>query len=156
MQSGRGVAGGPGGIGMSRMRLLAMVAGLGAVWGAGAPVHAAGAAPPPAGATDGHPSNWKTIEDYCVGCHNATDWAGKVAFDTMSADEMAEQLSIILPERRDYETVAGLVIDRMQHLPATGEKVDAFGWRFEVVDLDGRRIDKVLATRAPHDLDDSG
>ncbi len=74
----------------------------------------------------------------------------------MSADEMAEQLGIILPERRDYETVAGLVIDRMQHLPVTGEKVDAFGWRFEVVDLDGRRIDKVLATRAPHDLDDSG
>jgi len=74
----------------------------------------------------------------------------------MSADEMAEQLGIILPERRDYETVAGLVIDRMQHLPVTGEKVDAFGWRFEVVDLDGRRIDKVLATRAPHDLDDTG
>ena len=31
--------------------------------------------------------------------------------------------------------------------PATGEHVDALGWRFEVVDLDGRRIDKVLATR---------
>lgn len=74
----------------------------------------------------------------------------------MSADEMAEQLGIVLPERRDYETVAGLVIDRMQHLPVTGEKVDAFGWRFEVVDLDGRRIDKVLATRSPHDLDDTG
>jgi putative hemolysin len=65
----------------------------------------------------------------------------------MPADEMAEQLGIVLPEHRSYETVAGLVIGELQHLPATGEAVDALGWRFEVVDLDGRRIDKVLATR---------
>lgn len=65
----------------------------------------------------------------------------------MPADEMAEQLGIVLPERRDYETVAGLVIGELQHLPGTGEAVETLGWRFEVVDLDGRRIDKVLATR---------
>jgi putative hemolysin len=65
----------------------------------------------------------------------------------MSADDMADQLGIVLPERRDYETAAGLVINRLQHLPVTGERVDAYGWRFEVVDLDGRRIDKILATR---------
>jgi putative hemolysin len=64
----------------------------------------------------------------------------------MPADEMAEQLGIVLPEYRDYETVAGLVIGELQHLPATGESVQTLGWRFEVVDLDGRRIDKVLAT----------
>ncbi len=65
----------------------------------------------------------------------------------MPADEMADQLGIALPERRDYETVAGLVIGELQHLPGTGEAVEALGWRFEVVDLDGRRIDKVLASR---------
>ena len=65
----------------------------------------------------------------------------------MPADEMAEQLGIALPERRDYETVAGLVIGELQHLPSTGEAVETLGWRFEVVDLDGRRIDKVLASR---------
>ena len=65
----------------------------------------------------------------------------------MPADEMADQLGIALPERRDYETVAGLVIGELQHLPDTGEAVETLGWRFEVVDLDGRRIDKVLATR---------
>jgi putative hemolysin len=65
----------------------------------------------------------------------------------MPADEMADQLGITLPERRDYETVAGLVIGELQHLPGTGEAVEALGWRFEVVDLDGRRIDKVLANR---------
>ena len=74
----------------------------------------------------------------------------------MSVDDLAEQLGVILPERRDYETVAGLVINRLQHLPVTGEKVEAFGWRFEVVDLDGRRIDKVLASRIPEADDDTG
>jgi putative hemolysin len=67
----------------------------------------------------------------------------------MQADEMRDHLGIDLPENRDYETVAGYVLSHMHHLPATGESVDAQGWRFEVVDLDGRRIDKVLATRLP-------
>jgi putative hemolysin len=65
----------------------------------------------------------------------------------MPADEMADQLGIVLPESRDYETVAGLVIGQLQHLPETGEAVETLGWRFEVVDLDGRRIDKILARR---------
>jgi putative hemolysin len=63
----------------------------------------------------------------------------------MPVDEMAETLGVILPESRSYHTVGGLVISEIQHLPNTGEHVDALGWRFEVVDLDGRRIDKVLA-----------
>jgi putative hemolysin len=67
----------------------------------------------------------------------------------MQADEMADYLGIDLPPNRDYETVAGYVLAHMHHLPATGEWVDAQGWRFEVVDLDGRRIDKVLASRLP-------
>ena len=60
---------------------------------------------------------------------------------------MADQLGIALPERRDYETVAGLVIGELQHLPNAGEAVETLGWRFKVIDLDGRRIDKVLASR---------
>ncbi len=67
----------------------------------------------------------------------------------MPADEMAEQIGITLPENRDYETVAGFVLSHLHHLPTTGEWVNAIGWRFEVVDLDGRRIDKVLASRLP-------
>jgi putative hemolysin len=65
----------------------------------------------------------------------------------MPADEMADQLGITLPANRDYETVAGLVLNELHHLPETGEAVEAIGWRFEVVDMDGRRIDKVLASR---------
>jgi Hemolysins and related proteins containing CBS domains len=67
----------------------------------------------------------------------------------MPADEMRDQLHIELPENRDYETVAGFILSHLHHLPATGETVDVQGWRFEVVDLDGRRIDKVLASRLP-------
>jgi putative hemolysin len=65
----------------------------------------------------------------------------------MPADEMAEQLGIVLPPRRDYHTVAGFLLSEMRRLPSVGERVEAHGWRFEIVDLDGRRIDKVLATR---------
>jgi putative hemolysin len=65
----------------------------------------------------------------------------------MPVDEMADMLGLTLPERRSYETVAGLVIGELQHLPAAGETVETLGWRFEVVDLDGRRVDKVLAKR---------
>jgi putative hemolysin len=64
---------------------------------------------------------------------------------SMPADEMADLLGITLPENRSYHTVGGLVISELQHLPATGEHVNLLGWRFEVVDLDERRIDKVLA-----------
>jgi putative hemolysin len=67
----------------------------------------------------------------------------------MQADEMADHLAIELPESRDYETVAGYLLSHLHRLPATGETVDAQGWRFEVVDLDGRRIDKVIASRLP-------
>ena len=66
----------------------------------------------------------------------------------LPTDEMAEILHIELPEKRDYETLAGFVLSHMHKLPEVGEYVDALGWRFEVVDLDGRRIDKILATRS--------
>lgn len=67
----------------------------------------------------------------------------------MPADEMAELLGVKLPERRDYQTVAGFVLASLRHLPAVGEAVDILGWRFEIVDMDGRRIDKILVCRAP-------
>lgn len=65
----------------------------------------------------------------------------------MAVDEMAEAIGYALPADRSYQTVAGLVLALFQHLPGVGEKIESNGWRFEVVDLDGRRIDKVLASR---------
>ncbi|MCP3736565.1 hemolysin family protein [Sphingomonas sp. RP10(2022)] len=67
---------------------------------------------------------------------------------TMAADALAERLGIDLPEDRDYATVAGLALAAFRHLPAEGESFEEQGWRFEVVDLDGRRIDKLLVSEA--------
>lgn len=66
----------------------------------------------------------------------------------MPVDEMADRIGIVLPERRVFHTVAGLVLASAQRLPKVGECIEALGWPFEVLDLDGRRIDKVLATRS--------
>jgi len=66
---------------------------------------------------------------------------------SLPADEMADLLGLTLPQHRDYETVAGFVLAELGRIPTTGESVTAHGWTFEVVDLDGRRIDKVLASR---------
>lgn len=66
---------------------------------------------------------------------------------SMAVDEMAAKLAITLPAKRSYATVAGYLLAILEHIPRTGEIVEASGWRFEIVDLDGRRIDKVLATR---------
>jgi ABC-type transporter MlaC component len=60
-------------------------------------------------------------------------------------DEMAELLKVGLPARRDYHTVAGFVLGRLGRFPGLGDAAEHGGWRFEVVDIDGRRIDKVLA-----------
>jgi putative hemolysin len=67
----------------------------------------------------------------------------------MPADEMADQLGITLPPKRDYQTVAGFVLAHLRRLPAVGEHVEVSDWRLEVVDLDGRRVDRVLASRLP-------
>jgi putative hemolysin len=67
---------------------------------------------------------------------------------TMSADALADRLGIDLPDDRDYATVAGLALAVFRHLPGEGESFVEQGWRFEVVDLDGRRIDKLLVSEA--------
>ncbi len=70
----------------------------------------------------------------------------------MSADAMAEALDINLPEDRDYATAAGYVLSILRHLPHEGESLVDQGWHFEVVDMDGRKIDKLrvhLAKKAP-------
>lgn len=66
----------------------------------------------------------------------------------MPVDEFADLLSIEIDPDREYQTVAGLVLDKFGHLPEEGELLDIHGWNVEVVDMDGRRIDKLLVSRA--------
>ena len=65
----------------------------------------------------------------------------------MQADDFAAAADMILPEQRDYDTVAGMLIEAFGRLPEIGDHVTIQGMRFEVVDLDGRRIDKIIASR---------
>ena len=75
------------------MRLRAVLACLGTIAGVVAPEWAF-AAPAGTGALDAHPANWQTVEDYCVKCHNTNDWAGSIAFDTLSANDVPKDSKI--------------------------------------------------------------
>jgi putative hemolysin len=65
----------------------------------------------------------------------------------MPAVEFASLLRFELPVSHDYETVAGFLLSHFGRIPDVGDHIEVDGWRFEIVDLDGRRIDKILATR---------
>jgi putative hemolysin len=52
-------------------------------------------------------------------------------------------------DRGRYNTLAGMVMLLLGRLPQTTDSVEWEDWRYEVVDMDGKRIDKVLATRLP-------
>ncbi len=54
-------------------------------------------------------------------------------------------------ETGEYETVGGFVLARFGHVPTAGESFQWGGWRFEVVDMDGHRVDKLLATELLED-----
>ncbi|MEO5805093.1 hemolysin family protein [Devosia sp.] len=64
----------------------------------------------------------------------------------MPVDEFGDKLGISIPRDARYETVAGFVLSIINRLPKVGETFVSGGWKFEIVDLDGRRIDKILMT----------
>jgi len=79
---------------------------------------------------------------------------------SLSTDDLRELLHVdALPgeEEHEYRTAAGMVMAALGHIPQTGEIFEWHGFRVEVVDLDGARIDKLLVMRKPHiDVDEDG
>jgi putative hemolysin len=65
----------------------------------------------------------------------------------MPVDEFGDKIGVPIPKDPPYETVAGYILSELNHLPAVGETFTREPWRFEVLDLDGRRIDKVLVAK---------
>lgn len=57
-------------------------------------------------------------------------------------DEVEDRTGLRIPDG-EYETLAGFILDRLGHLPAVGESVTYGGWRFEVAEIDRRRISQV-------------
>ncbi|QWC56857.1 DUF21 domain-containing protein [Erythrobacter sp. 3-20A1M] len=64
----------------------------------------------------------------------------------LSADALADRLGLDYGEDRDFATAAGFALAIMKKLPVEGEHFVTQGWRFEVVDMDGRKIDKLLVS----------
>jgi len=65
-----------------------------------------------------------------------------------SADLLSDRIGVRLPDDRDFSTVAGFALSVLKHLPETGEKFRHDGWSFEIVDMDGRKIDKLIVARS--------
>jgi putative hemolysin len=66
--------------------------------------------------------------------------------------EFKEQFEIkTLPDEEDgyYQTVGGFVMAMLGRIPRAGDAFDWDTWRVEVMDMDGRRVDKILLSRAP-------
>jgi putative hemolysin len=72
----------------------------------------------------------------------------------MPGDPLAERLSLDLPASREFATAAGYALWVLKALPAEGEAFVKQGWRFEVIDMDGRRIDKLLVSEARRNIAD--
>ena len=64
----------------------------------------------------------------------------------MPADEFCDRLGLSRGLAGEYDTVAGLVLHQLRRMPALGDVFVAEGYKFEVIDLDGLRIDKVLVS----------
>jgi putative hemolysin len=64
----------------------------------------------------------------------------------LPADALADRLGIEIANSRDYATAAGFVLSVLKRLPSEGEHFHEQGWRFEVVDMDGLKIDKLLVS----------
>jgi putative hemolysin len=64
-----------------------------------------------------------------------------------SADLLSDRIGMRMPSDRDYSTIAGFALSVLKHLPETGEKFRHDGWSFEIVDMDGRKIDKLIVSR---------
>ncbi|KQT69767.1 MULTISPECIES: hemolysin family protein [unclassified Aureimonas] len=83
-------------------------------------------------------------DEYSAVQRNDGSWLLDAGMPIDDVERVVEKLR--MPKERDYETLAGFMLERFGHIPEVGESVEYEGWTFEVMDLDGRRIDKVMAT----------
>ena len=68
----------------------------------------------------------------------------------MPADELKSRLMLPdLPAEGSYHTLGGLLLAMLRRVPRSGDRIDFGGWRFEVLEMEGRRVDKVRVSREP-------
>ncbi len=69
-----------------------------------------------------------------------------------SADELADRLSLTYNDDREFATVAGFALSVLKRLPLEGESFSEQGWHFEVIGMDGRKIDQLLVTKIAEEV----
>ncbi|HUD29862.1 MAG TPA: hemolysin family protein [Novosphingobium sp.] len=74
----------------------------------------------------------------------------------MPADSLADRLGMTLPDDREFATLAGYILAVLKKVPREGEHFTEQGWRFEVVDMDGLKIDKILVSSDGDEDSDDG
>jgi putative hemolysin len=91
------------------------------------------------------PSNYDDIEDIQIRRRDDGSWLidGRTAVHEMQLTFGFDDMST----EDGYETVAGFVVQKLRKNPEEGDKLEALGYTFEVIDMDGRRIDKILMTK---------
>jgi putative hemolysin len=62
-------------------------------------------------------------------------------------DLLSDRLGMSISPTREYQTAAGFALDRLGRIPKPGDSFQEREFHFEIVDLDGRRIDKLIVTR---------
>ena len=68
----------------------------------------------------------------------------------MPVDELKARLGLpALPSEGSYHTLAGLLLALFRRVPQAGDRIVFAGWRFEILAMDGRRVDKVRASKEP-------
>lgn len=92
-------------------------------------------------------------EDWSVVQRDDGSW---LVDGSLSIDEFKTRVGISeLPGEDEYQTLAGFLMHQLGHVPKTADHFDHDGYRFEVVDMDGHRVDKVLVVPPPVSPEDS-
>jgi len=56
----------------------------------------------------------------------------------------------------EFDTLAGFILHELERIPQTGDKLEWRGFNFEIIDMDGHRIDKILVTASKEITDEIG
>ncbi|MDY0083929.1 MAG: transporter associated domain-containing protein, partial [Ignavibacteriaceae bacterium] len=62
-------------------------------------------------------------------------------------DELKEHINIVFEDEENYSTLGGFMMYKLNRIPKAGDKFEFKDYMFEIVDMDGKRVDKVLVTR---------
>ncbi|MFM2279823.1 MAG: hypothetical protein RLZZ444_2054, partial [Pseudomonadota bacterium] len=100
------------------------------------------------------PSNYDDVEDILIRRRDETSWLidGRTPIHEMQLTFGLDRLDT----EDGYETIAGFIVQRLRKNPTEGDWFEAYGYRFEVIDMDGRRIDKILMSLSMNNDSDPG